>query len=69
MYPPNIANAANIIHTKVPLGPVFGTTGITVLFAVVSSAALVSVAQALLLGFSISSLFTAQLVLPSFIVN
>jgi hypothetical protein len=31
MYPPNIANAANIIHIMLPLVPVFGTTGITVL--------------------------------------
>jgi hypothetical protein len=33
MYPPNITNVAIMIHIIFPLGPVFGTTGMTVLFA------------------------------------
>jgi hypothetical protein len=39
MYPPNIANAAIIIHIILPAGHVFGTTGITVLFVADSSVA------------------------------
>jgi hypothetical protein len=31
MYPPNIANVANISHITLALGHVLGTTGITVL--------------------------------------
>jgi hypothetical protein len=39
MYHPNTTNAAIIIQITFPSGPVFGTAGITVLFAVGSTVA------------------------------